>query len=865
MPTLRHTFVAACLVLLSACGGSGGGSDNSPQTPGNDPGSNPGGGNEPPVARSVTLPSVTLSGQSVTVKALLGDSDDPVSQLQVSIINVANWEPVCAVNTGITDLGGGQLGIDTACVSDLNIVAVTGATLSNGVALVHPHRGIFTRNQLMDGTANVTALSDTVYAQVAYLAAANYDSALILTTMNRSASQLLASDINGSGVIDSDDVARWQPSLGQASLARQIQVTHKLSNRTPDLAGSPYSDFVISKFLPEGFSPKITAIDSSGTAVYAADWSSRKVYVYDVASPTSPILTETLTLGSVVNTTIIEQGRLYVADGSGISVFDLTDPLHPALLGKATVSASTALRMVGTIAFAASSSNVKIVDLTDPVAPVEIGKFTLNGSGDQIRDLAVAGSNLFLNTGKRFLIVDIANPAAPQLLSERTLFSKDGTFASPIAVMGSAAYVGDELGIHVFNIADATNPSDVKTLSEFAKGGAVPNYSPNWVGAIRAAGNRLYVAGGAEGILTLDISNQLDPKVLSRIALPGNSGANQIVENAGKLFVAGGLEGVFLVQPERVDDSVLARTALPGAVSLDVKGTTLVVASGSAKVVEGKLVSTSIVQTLDIANADAPTFTGTAHDAGAVTNRLRVAGNFAYLSGPEGAKRMDIETSNFFDVSGIQAVYSAMSCTTTQCVFADYDINTQTAKLQRLSKQLPDGTFQDSDFTIIDVDPPFNAPSAVLSDDNFAIVSTLTSSFIADLSKKPLQLISVGNRSADSLAKNATNVVSTNAGWGTFSVDGISPEKTLTSLSETGLAGFSPQNVAMEGNIVYLLDRRRGVMAFDIVDPKHPQFIGQIRTSGANDIKLLNDRVVVADILGLSIARKARSLPAVAN
>ena len=115
----------------------------------------------------------------------------------------------------------------------------------------------------------------------------------------------------------------------------------------------------------------------------------------------------------------------FVADGStGIQIIDITVPTTPTL-----VAAIPFVEIVQTVAVAnhylylyEDFTGLHISDISNPLAPVPVGFLPISDSFGA--DILVQGSALYLALGQQgTLLIDIADPAAPQLLATQPTYN----------------------------------------------------------------------------------------------------------------------------------------------------------------------------------------------------------------------------------------------------------------------------------------------------------------------------------------------------------------------------------------------------------------------------------------------------------
>ena len=287
-----------------------------------------------------------------------------------------------------------------------------------------------------------------------------------------------------------------------------------------------------------------------GTAAYTGTWSTRTapgntVYVWRIDDPTRPALTDSLRLdASTVNDIKVRSdGTVGVAthegssDGlNGITLLDLADPLHPAVIGRYTSGLGSGVHNVwidGDYVYVAPDGvgvGLRIVDISDPNNPTEAAQFT--GGSSFLHDVYVRDGLAFLshwNDG--LVIVDVGNGIAggsPSSPTEVSRIAAIGGQTHNAWYWPAAGYVfvGEEdFGapgiLHVVDVRDLRQPREVATY-------AVPGGPPHnfW---LDEAGGVLYAAWYGQGLRGVDVSGEL----LGRLELQGRAIASSLYGGSG--------------------------------------------------------------------------------------------------------------------------------------------------------------------------------------------------------------------------------------------------------------------------------------------------------------------------------------------
>ena len=285
------------------------------------------------------------------------------------------------------------------------------------------------------------------------------------------------------------------------------------------------------------------------------------LHVVDVSDPTQPVVLDTYYASSHVNGVVVDGLTAYVSNGA-LRVMDLADPAAPVERGVFFPPVSVVDRVAsvgGDIVYltyhggSSKSGGVRIVDVSDPATPVEVGTFV---TGSPVRDAAVCGDYAYLLVGQgmpRLAMVDISDPqhpvevgldpTAPWLGQSLAVVDRYVYLAYPgsaesagylqvldvsnpthpvelgryegitppaadVALQGQWAYIGTGEGLQAVKVADPTTPA--------LAGSYHPDSMPPTGRGVAIAGPYVYVAAGEGGLLVVDVSDPVNPKVVGR-------------------------------------------------------------------------------------------------------------------------------------------------------------------------------------------------------------------------------------------------------------------------------------------------------------------------------------------------------------
>ncbi|MCB1164464.1 hypothetical protein KDL67_17355, partial [bacterium] len=231
----------------------------------------------------------------------------------------------------------------------------------------------------------------------------------------------------------------------------------------------------------------------------------RHLDVVDVRAPAAPVTVRTLPyLGTYPADLVLGEQHLYIADGDGIDVVDISDPPLALRVGRLdTPDLALQVDRAGKLLYIADYQQGLLVAsiAADPTHPVVVGSEpSLNGA------LAVAAMGqyaLVLLPGGILTVVDAAVPSAPVVLG-----SLGGLpYPNHVIVDGTTAYCDGLEGIAVL---DLSQPALPVLLSQAAL--------PAQARSFAVAGSALYVADDTAGLQVLDVSDPGAPLVIGGIA-----------------------------------------------------------------------------------------------------------------------------------------------------------------------------------------------------------------------------------------------------------------------------------------------------------------------------------------------------------
>lgn len=182
--------------------------------------------------------------------------------------------------------------------------------------------------------------------------------------------------------------------------------------------------------------------------------------VVDVSDPTRIRQVTSLPFldGGDVSGIALKGSTAYLANINGLQTVDISDPLHPTLIGSHdTPGSANYVKIIGTTAYIADGwdGGLQIFDVSDPTNPSSLGSYD---TPKNALALDVQEGTAYVADVSSLQIIDVSDPANPTLLS--SLSSTETIFS--VNVIGTTAYVANGgAGLRVLDVSDPANPTQL--------------------------------------------------------------------------------------------------------------------------------------------------------------------------------------------------------------------------------------------------------------------------------------------------------------------------------------------------------------------------------------------------------------------
>jgi parallel beta-helix repeat protein len=245
------------------------------------------------------------------------------------------------------------------------------------------------------------------------------------------------------------------------------------------------------------FGGKASSIAIQGNYAYMGQGLS--IRILDITNPQIAQDVAGMTMSDEVLDISIQGSTLYtITSDNTLSILDISNPVNPEIIGSCYVCTSHEgkIFLLNNIVFVNSCSYMDLIDVSNPSSPV-----VLNLPDIEVTSIFARGNYVYTTTENpdQLKILDITTPVNPVALDSIIC---TGT-ASDIFIQGDYAYVTVGNGLHVFNISNPQNITDVTYLTG--------NYNSVFI-----VGNNAYCTS-FNTLYIIDISNPAQPNETGKI------------------------------------------------------------------------------------------------------------------------------------------------------------------------------------------------------------------------------------------------------------------------------------------------------------------------------------------------------------
>lgn len=284
--------------------------------------------------------------------------------------------------------------------------------------------------------------------------------------------------------------------------------------------------YTVSNGVPQFASqlPTTTIVDADPLGMRVLGLSTVGATIFNLTDPANPqVLGPSQVLGLVFEASFaLAPGNAFVSTNGELETYSATPNGGPQVLSAFSPDDGVLdEKTSGNEAFLATGV-LQIYDISSPSSPQLIGAYidyTQSAYGVQL-----SGNYAFLVCDNDFLVIDVSNPAAPTLATALPIST-----GSALGMIGSTAIVGAFNGnTPVMMTLNVSNPTAPSIIGQVALTGGVFQFATN--------GNTVAVAEGSSGLALFDLSVPGSPAQLW--ALTDGTVANAVTWSGNLLYIA---------------------------------------------------------------------------------------------------------------------------------------------------------------------------------------------------------------------------------------------------------------------------------------------------------------------------------------
>jgi hypothetical protein len=258
---------------------------------------------------------------------------------------------------------------------------------------------------------------------------------------------------------------------------------------------------------------RVTDVEADGHLMYYASYDDSGDDSFRIIDASDPDAMIEISSNWVSNKTLglhVDYPIAYLAESdNGLYIVNTTVKTAVTEIGHVdTPGNATDVIVDGGYAYVADGpAGVQIVNVLNPNAPWIMGTYDTPGNA---RKLVKQGNTLFVADGSGGVIVlDVADKQNPTFVTQKYPFPFGD--ANDVDLFGGILVVGADLGLYTYEIAAIGG--GITDFSEYAYLNAYSDYNAF---DVRVRGGIAYVAGGADGLYTLDVRNPDNPILLDQ-------------------------------------------------------------------------------------------------------------------------------------------------------------------------------------------------------------------------------------------------------------------------------------------------------------------------------------------------------------
>jgi len=242
------------------------------------------------------------------------------------------------------------------------------------------------------------------------------------------------------------------------------------------------------------------------------------VLVFDISDPGNPVRLSQIAVNGLIMQIYIKDSLLFVASyGDGIEVFNLANPSLPVKISQINIPARD-FCIKDTFLYSVAEDSLRIINIADIFNPYQVG-----ACWDSSYTISISGNYVYTGGRWKLSAINVSNPQNPQVVNYLPLF------VYTLTCDGNHLYcvISDVPGFRIFNIS---NPLNIWQEGELGVGGV----------DIYKLGFYVYLPG----FVIVDVGDSANPFVVGDTSLPVYAQAVWVNNNFGYAYIANDYVGL---------------------------------------------------------------------------------------------------------------------------------------------------------------------------------------------------------------------------------------------------------------------------------------------------------------------------------
>ena len=245
------------------------------------------------------------------------------------------------------------------------------------------------------------------------------------------------------------------------------------------------------------------------------------ILVFDISDPANPNRLSQIAVNGLIMQVYIRDSLLFVSSyGNGVEIFNIADAVNPVKISQIDVPARD-FCLQDTFAYCVAEDSLRIINISNILNPYQVG--ACEDSGYVV---SVSGDYAFTGGRWKLSAIDVSNPTNPQVVNSIP------AYVYTLTVDGNHCYcVLNTNGFTIYNVSD---PLNIWQESQMSTVGGVDIYK---------LGFYVYLPG----FVIVDVGDSANPFVVGDTSLPVYAQAVWVNGNFGYGFVANDYVGLTII------------------------------------------------------------------------------------------------------------------------------------------------------------------------------------------------------------------------------------------------------------------------------------------------------------------------------